>query len=64
MNSAFGIFGIVVLVFLVIFIGPWFTILMLNTLFGLGIEVTVGTWFAALWLMLIIGAGKASSSKK
>jgi len=40
----------ILLIFLFIFIGPYFTIMALNTLFGLGIEVTVGTWFAMLWL--------------
>ena len=42
------------LVLLFIFIGPFFTITALNTLFGLGIEVTVGTWFAMLWLHLVL----------
>jgi hypothetical protein len=50
------------LILLFIFIGPYFTILALNTLFGLGIEVTVGTWFAMLWLHLAL-ASKSTSSK-
>jgi hypothetical protein len=53
------IFGLIVLF---IFIGPYFTILALNTLFGLGIEVTVGTWFAMLWLHLAL-VPKSVSSK-
>jgi len=39
-----------VLLALFVFIGPFFTITALNTLFGLGIEVTAGTWFAMAWL--------------
>ena len=50
------------LIVLFIFIGPYFTILALNTLFGLGIEVTVGTWFAMAWLHLVL-APKSTSSK-
>jgi hypothetical protein len=54
-------FLVIALIIVVIFIGPYFTILALNTLFGLGIEVNIGTWFAALWIMLVIGAAKGSS---
>jgi len=35
-------------------IGPYFTILALNTLFGLGIEVTFSTWFAMFWIHLVL----------
>jgi hypothetical protein len=51
-------FLVIALIVLLVFIGPYFSILALNTLFGLGIEVTVGTWFASLWIMLVIGAAK------
>ena len=50
------------LILLFIFIGPFFTITALNTLFELGIEVTVGTWFAMAWLHLAL-ASKSTSSK-
>jgi hypothetical protein len=33
----------------------------LNTLFGLGIKVTIGTWFAMFWLHVVLA--KAISSK-
>ena len=49
----------ILLIFLFIFIGPYFTIMALNTLFGLGIEVTMGTWFAMAWLHLAL-ASKSS----
>jgi hypothetical protein len=52
------IFGLIVLF---IFIGPYFTILALNTLFGLGIELTVGTWFAMAWLHLALTSKSVSS---
>lgn len=50
------------LLFLFVFIGPYFSILALNTLFGLGIEVTLGTWFGMFWLHLVLAA-KSTSSK-
>jgi len=51
-----------IVIALFIFIGPYFTILALNTLFGLGIELTVGTWFAMFWIHLAL-APKSTSSK-
>lgn len=43
-------------IFLVI-IGPIFTILALNTLFNVGIDLTLGTWFAMAWLHFVAGSG-------
>ncbi len=51
-----------VLIALFIFIGPYFTITALNTLFGLGIEVTVGTWFAMFWIHLVLVPKSTSSN--
>ena len=62
MTFAYSVIALLVFVLLV-FIGPWFTILALNTLFGLGLEVTMGTWFATLWLMILLGAGRSGYSK-
>jgi hypothetical protein len=56
-------FGLIIpLIILFIFIGPYFTIMALNTLFDLGIDVTFGTWFAMAWLHLAL-ASKSTSSK-
>jgi len=57
------LFGIAVIVLLVIF-GPLVTIYALNTLFGLGIPVTLGTWFSAFWLAAIVGGSGFRSSSK
>ena len=57
-------FLVILLIFLFIFIGPYFTIMALNTLFGLGIEVTMGTWFAMAWLMAWLHLALASKSSK
>ena len=54
--------GFIALIVLFIFVGPYFTITALNTLFGLGIEVTFGTWFAMFWIHLVL-ASKSTSSK-
>ena len=56
-------FGLIIpLIVLFIFIGPYFTIMALNTLFDLGIDVTFGTRFAMAWLHLAL-ASKSTSSK-
>lgn len=55
---------IVALILALVFVGPWFTILMLNTLFGLNLTVGLGTWFAAFWLnFLVLGGVKNTKSK-
>ncbi len=53
-----------ILIVLFIFIGPYFTIMALNTLFGLGIDVTFGTWFAMAWLHLALAPISKSTSSK
>jgi hypothetical protein len=52
-NTAVGFMIIAAALFL-LFIGPWFTIMAINTLFGLNIEIGIGTWFAAAWLNIIV----------
>lgn len=47
----------------VILISPWFTILALNTLFGLSIPVTIWTWLSAFWLSALIGTSAINSNK-
>ena len=44
----------IALIAVFIFIGPYFSIIALNTLFGLGIEVTLGTWFAMAWIQVVL----------
>lgn len=61
MIAVLAILAIVIL----LFVGPWFSILALNALFGLGIELTFGTWLAMFWVHLIItGTSRAVSEKK
>lgn len=50
---------LIALVVLFIFIGPVFSIMALNALFGLGIELTFGTWFAMAWIHLILSGAKS-----
>ena len=57
-----GVFFIV-LVLIFVLIGPWFTMLALNTLFGLSIPVTVWTWLSAFWLSALIGTSAINSNK-
>jgi len=57
--------GVVALILILVGLalaGPWFTILALNTLFGLAIPVNLSTWASAFWLsILVYGASKTSS---
>lgn len=48
--------AVLVLILAVVFATPVFTLMMLNTLFGLNIELTVGTWFAALWANMLLAS--------
>ena len=47
----------------VIIAGPIFSIVALNTLFGLTIPITLGTWAAAFWLSIIVSGSSIKSSK-
>lgn len=47
---------VIALIAVFIFIGPYFSIIALNTLFGLGIEVTLGTWFAMFWIHVVLAS--------
>lgn len=50
----------VLLLILVIIIAPVLTILSLNTLFALGIPLTVWTWLSIVWLQAVTFGGLAS----
>lgn len=50
----------IALALLFIFIGPAFSIMALNALFGTGISLTVGTWFAMAWVHIVLAGAKAS----
>ena len=43
-----------VLMVLVVVVGPVFSIWALNTLFGLGIQLSTGSWFAMAWLHILL----------
>lgn len=51
-----GAILVIALIAVFIFIGPYFSIIALNTLFGLGIEVTLGTWFAMAWIQVVLAS--------
>ena len=61
MNLVGGI-TMLALVLLFIFVGPVFSIMALNSLFGLGIDLTFGHWFAMFWVHLVLSGAKASKS--
>lgn len=67
MNGFFaGVGAGLIFVFIVglIFIGPFLTIWMLNTLFGLGIVLGWKTWLAAAFLNMLLSNFWSSATKK
>lgn len=52
-----------VIIIAIIIAGPLATIASLNTLFGLGIEVTFSTWLSALWLAMVVGGAVHKAGK-
>ena len=62
--DALKTFALILLLILVIIFAPIFTIMALNTLFGLGIAITFWTWLSAVWLQMVTFGGVAASLKK
>ena len=56
MNKNMQIFGLVLLIAVILTVGPFLTLFMLNTLFGLSLAYSFKTWFAALLLNVLISA--------
>ena len=52
-----GVFAL--LLFLIVLIGPFFTIWSLNTLFQLEIQYTFQSWIAVNWLMLMLHGSRS-----
>jgi hypothetical protein len=56
--------ALVLLLIAIIIFAPIFTIMALNTLFGLGIALTFWTWLSVVWLQMVTFGGVAASFKK
>lgn len=54
MTNVLKVLIVLVILFTALFLFPVFTILSLNTLFGLEIGVTFTTWFAAFWVNYVL----------
>lgn len=59
-----GIVLVILLVLALITMGPIFTIWSLNTLFGLGIPLTIWTWLSALWLGMVVASTQVRSKSE
>lgn len=62
LEKTFGVLGIGVGLLIVVglfIIGPWFTILAINQLFGTAIQLTFWNWLSVVWLHIVV----ASTSK-
>ena len=60
MNFFSGLTLIALFVFLIA-IGPIFSIMALNALFGTGISLTFGNWFAMMWVHLVVMGARSKS---
>ena len=60
MENLITVLGILVIVVLVIVAGPIFTIMSLNTLFGMSIALTWKTWLSAAWLAGLVVASASN----
>ncbi len=56
--------GLAVLIVCLLFVGPVFTILSLNTLFGLTIPINIWTWLSAFWLGAVVYGSTVSNKSK
>ena len=61
MVALVGMFAL--LLFLIVLIGPFFTIWSLNTLFQLEIQYSFQSWVAINWLMLMFHGARSSLKK-
>jgi hypothetical protein len=51
---------IALLVIGLLIVGPWFSIMAVNYLFGTSIQLTFWTWLAAFWLHLVVAGSNSS----
>lgn len=58
-----ALFGVLAFAVLMIFVGPWLTIFMLNKLFGLALAVDLPTWCAAFWFNWLAFGGARKVAK-
>jgi hypothetical protein len=59
--AAFG-FGVVILLVIGFFIlGPWLSIMAVNTLFGTSIQLTFWNWLSVGWLHIVVASSYSSS---
>ena len=56
--KSLGVVTIIALILVLFVAGPVFSIMALNTLFGLGIPFNFGTWLAAFWLTVLFASQK------
>ena len=54
---------ILMVAIVILFAGPWATIVSINTLFGTTIPINLSTWFASLWLGMLVGGGVKAASR-
>lgn len=58
--KVFSFVTLIALILVLVVIGPYFSILALNTLFGVGIQFNFGTWLAMAWTHMVLAGIKVS----
>ena len=53
---------LLVLVAAIVFVGPYFSIQAVNTLFNTGIELNIYTWLSAAWIHLVLSSSTIKNS--
>lgn len=60
MLTSLGIIGIALLIIGLFVVGPWLSILAINTLFGLSIPFNFWTWLSMFWLHIVFASSSGS----
>lgn len=50
------------LVVAIVFVGPYFSIQAVNTLFNTGIELNIYTWLSAAWIHVVLSSNTIKNS--
>lgn len=59
--TALGFGGVILFIVGLFVIGPWFSMLAVNQLFGTAIQLTFWNWLSVVWLQLIVTATTSKS---
>ena len=56
MLQSLGIIGVILFIVALFVIGPWLSILAVNQLFGMAIQMTFLNWLSVTWLHVVVAS--------